>query len=686
MALNNWGCGITFSVKDGATAAMGRVERSFRSASSAADTAVTKLGRVEKATRLFRAPINLLLNVRDRASSVLARLRRSVFSLQSLMTLSLGAVGVAGAFKGSVGAAAAREQQEVSMLHFLKGDKAKAADMTSWMEDYANKTPFEMQDIFPAGARAIGIAGGDVDKAKTMLRLAGDMAALTPGKTIKDAMEALADAQMGEMERLKEFNFKVTQKEMASMGGYGALMLKMMRHFAGGSEKLSQTAIGQWSTLTDRIQNTLMKAGKGGLDAIKPRLEKINKWFDQNSEKIKAWTEKLQGWFRQFFEFVLGKAEQVGGWLKDNVFDNPAFDKADPARKLEMLWEGARPAVEKVGVGIGKIIGKGIVEGIKVGLGLSVEGLKEMDLSKLLIGGAFAGGILKMTGLWDAIGWAGKMLGGIKALEMTLWTRAIPAVWSFTAALLANPVTWIVLGVVALGAALVLLALNWDKVKAAALRCWEAVKTGAASVRDWVVGKFQDAAAWVTGTWDGLCAWFFSLPGRIGEALAGIGEFLMAPFRAAFDWILGKINAIVSGFNSIKSALGFGGEPGTAAGAATWAPVPAGPPVPVRAHADGGIFSTPHLALFAEDGPEAVVPLSPNRRGQGMGVLGMASAILGAGGRGGETRAPAGQGQVRQPVQIVLDGRVIAETVLSFQEDRDVRRVMPGGWNLNASY
>ena len=25
----------------------------------------------------------------------------------------------------------------------------------------------------------------------------------------------------------------------------------------------------------------------------------------------------------------------------------------------------------------------------------------------------------------------------------------------------------------------------------------------------------------------------------------------------------------------------------------------------------------------------------------------------------------------------------VAETVLSFQEDRDVRRVMPGGWALN---
>lgn len=44
---------------------------------------------------------------------------------------------------------------------------------------------------------------------------------------------------------------------------------------------------------------------------------------------------------------------------------------------------------------------------------------------------------------------------------------SLPAIWAFTAALLANPMTWVVVGVVALIAALVALVVYWDDVSAA---------------------------------------------------------------------------------------------------------------------------------------------------------------------------------------------------------------------------
>lgn len=52
------------------------------------------------------------------------------------------------------------------------------------------------------------------------------------------------------------------------------------------------------------------------------------------------------------------------------------------------------------------------------------------------------------------------------------------AVWTFTAALLANPVTWIVLGIVALIGAIVLLVVYWDKVKAAFQVCADTIASG----------------------------------------------------------------------------------------------------------------------------------------------------------------------------------------------------------------
>ena len=50
----------------------------------------------------------------------------------------------------------------------------------------------------------------------------------------------------------------------------------------------------------------------------------------------------------------------------------------------------------------------------------------------------------------------------------------ISSVWSFTTALLANPVTWIVIGIAALAAGLILLWKNWDKVSAFVQNIWNA--------------------------------------------------------------------------------------------------------------------------------------------------------------------------------------------------------------------
>ena len=63
-------------------------------------------------------------------------------------------------------------------------------------------------------------------------------------------------------------------------------------------------------------------------------------------------------------------------------------------------------------------------------------------------------------------------IAGVVAFAATIWTGAVPAlaafaagVWATTVAMLANPLTWIVLGIVALIAALVLLVKHWDTVK-----------------------------------------------------------------------------------------------------------------------------------------------------------------------------------------------------------------------------
>jgi tape measure domain-containing protein len=109
----------------------------------------------------------------------------------------------------------------------------------------------------------------------------------------------------------------------------------------------------------------------------------------------------------------------------------------------------------------------------------------------------------------------------------SFWTALITGqIWAQTAALLANPITWIVVGIVALIAALVLLFLNWDKVVKFLEDTWKNFMAWITPVLDgfvdwwtetWdtVVSFFTDiwegVTDWFQDTWDGLISWFKGL-------------------------------------------------------------------------------------------------------------------------------------------------------------------------------
>lgn len=105
------------------------------------------------------------------------------------------------------------------------------------------------------------------------------------------------------------------------------------------------------------------------------------------------------------------------------------------------------------------------------------------------------------------------------------------ATWAMNTALLANPITWIVLGIVALIAALVLLIANWDSVVAWISDVW-------GGFIGWFEGVMDGFLSWWGGLWDGLMsgiqagweavvAWFEGIPGAVLAFFAGIGEWLL---------------------------------------------------------------------------------------------------------------------------------------------------------------
>jgi hypothetical protein len=82
-------------------------------------------------------------------------------------------------------------------------------------------------------------------------------------------------------------------------------------------------------------------------------------------------------------------------------------------------------------------------------------------------------------------------------------------------------------------------------------RNWNKIKSGATSVKDWVVSKFGSLKNWLAG-----------VPAAIGRAFGKLSNFLTAPFRSAFNGIASLWNRTVGSLSFTVPGWvpGFGGS------------------------------------------------------------------------------------------------------------------------------
>jgi len=183
-------------------------------------------------------------------------------------------------------------------------------------------------------------------------------------------------------------------------------------------------------------------------------------------------------------------------------------------------------------------------------------------------------------------------IAGLKALGISFLAGAKAAL-TFTAALLTNPITWIVIGITALIAAIVALIVYWDDVVAAVKRAWESFSQFLDGLGEWgtnikngLVGIFSGIVDYFSGLWD-IVAGIFTLDwdriksgfesvwngiksfwGGIIDLFAGIGQGIVDAIFGEGSWdgllqffkdlwhsivsvFWGAVDGIVSIFNSI---------------------------------------------------------------------------------------------------------------------------------------
>ena len=301
----------------------------------------SQLGRMTRLSGAWSGFKSNLLNVGD----AFGRVKANVTGLAT----KLGVLGTAAGylFKTQFLDTAAEFERLQTILKTLEGgDVNKAKQAFGWINDFAAKTPYDLKTVTEAFVR-LRAYGIDPIKGDT-LRSLGDTASAM-GKSVMDAVEAIADAVTGENERLKEFGIKAAKEGGKIVYSYtdkagkqrqkavDASNREMIRStltaiwnekYAGAMEQQSRTWQGmmsnlgdQWTRFTARVMASgvfdWMKGKLGGL------LDELNKAAEDG--RLQMWAEQTGAAIKEFFvnAWELGKsirdvavasAEFVGGW------------------------------------------------------------------------------------------------------------------------------------------------------------------------------------------------------------------------------------------------------------------------------------------------------------------------------------------------------------------------------------
>lgn len=265
------------------------------------------------------------------------------------------------------------------------------------------------------------------------------------------------------------------------------------------------------------------------------------------------------------------------------------------------------------------------------GIGLVVGGI---TLKFGPMAGAIAlivGGIAALVlGVKDLITNGYSMEGVIMVLVGAV-AVLVGVLWAFNAALLANPITWVVVAIMALVAVFVILWNECEGFRNFWINLWNGIVNAFWATVDWIKSAGKAIGDFFVGLWEGIKKtfskvgdFFKDIFGKAwaavlgvfttgGKVFNGIKEGIVDTFKVVVNGIITGINAVVKlpfqGLNSILDKI----HAVSIAGIKpfdwlTWrAPIPQIPKL-----ATGGIVTSATTALIGEAGREAVLPLENN--------------------------------------------------------------------------
>jgi hypothetical protein len=238
------------------------------------------------------------------------------------------AVGGIALFRRQFLSTATQFERFSTILEVLEGDAERAGRAMSWVQDFARRTPYELDQVVDAFVR---LRGAGVD-ASQFLEAVGNAAAAR-GRSLEDAAEAFNAALMGETERLRAFGIAARREGKRISFEYVVQGQRFRRvvdannqamiastlgaiwnaQYPGAMDKLSQTWDGMVSNLADAWSRfTLAVMNAGVFDWLKDRLARLLETVERLAADgtLARWAQLLADRFVQLFaateRFLIG--------------------------------------------------------------------------------------------------------------------------------------------------------------------------------------------------------------------------------------------------------------------------------------------------------------------------------------------------------------------------------------------
>ena len=473
-------------------------------------------------------------NSKEKANSFLGVLKRIATTLAAGFTLKTAIEGA-----GNI------EQCRNTLETVLK-DSDMARKKLAWASRFANKTPFETEEVVGGMTKlqSYGIEGVRILKTtnRTYLEMIGDMAS-GMGKSFDQAIEAVADARTGELERLKEFG--ITKNMIAEFGKskgleifnnkgqiqdlelfnktlfemmdsrFGGAMEKQAKTFRGGLSTISGAAKSALSTLAgvnefgDIVENSPFQILRDKV--IIPFANTLIKL--QEDGTFTKWSENLSN--------IFGEIITVGGKVIDFI----------------VKWKEVLIPLASA------IAGLFVINKVIVLIGALKTALSAFSFSPIMlgIGAVIAIGVLLYRN-WDLI----------KEKLISLWEKIKGFVKVF---LLFSGIGLII----KLGQ---LLVKNWDLIKAKLASLWAKIKAFGKALWDigkkifmWLspIGLIITVGKLIIQNWDLIKAKFSELGSYLYNKILDIGNFFIGLKDKAVDVFFKLIDKLKEVWETMKS-------------------------------------------------------------------------------------------------------------------------------------